>query len=163
MALVTIHIIRELQFLNKIKALQNRAQRTAVNFWFSLINSLGFLYLISFKISFLVWSNMTTEIDPVLLELSVHLPLILFGLLTWFTLHFVLNGMIRMSYFGQKQVFKAIQKIDMWTWRRYRKNYLSESIWKLQNNTNKIDSKTKRIVAVTVAATYAAYLGVTWP
>ena len=163
MALVIIHIIRELQFLKKLKLCKNRAEKQSVHFWISMINSLGFLYLISFKISFLVWSNMTTEIHPVLVELSVHLPLILFGLLTLFTLPWIVDGMIILSAYAQKQVFKAIQKIDMWTWRKYRKNYLSESIWKLQNNTNKIDSKTKRIVAVTVAATYAAYLGVTWP
>ena len=138
------------------------AEKRSVNFTLALINSIGLTYVLSWKISFLFWSSLK-DLSPIEIELASHLPLMIFGILTLTLLPWIIRSMVIIAYYGQKIIFIGIQRFDLWYWKKYRQESLiSESIWKVQNSIQKIDTAKKRLILVTVVSAYTAYLGMMW-
>ena len=90
-----------------------------------------------------------------LLYCTFLLPILSFlvGILDKFTL-----VIIHLTLIGQKIIFKFIQHLDMYYWRKTRKQgVISESIFRLQQQMISLDPLTKRRILVATIAIVAVY------
>lgn len=72
-------------------------------------------------------------------------------------------GLIHVTHLGQKLVFHAIQRFDMWYYMKYKKQGpLTQGIWKFQQSLLRIDHRKKRQIIVTTLFIYAVYLCLKW-
>jgi len=146
-------------YLNRIKSVKKTAYEKHANFSLSFLNAIGLIYLLSWKLSFYSWVYLGNfELNPVIWEISTYLPFIFMGILTFTILDKFTLVIIHLTLIGQKIIFKFIQHLDMYYWRKTRKQgVISESIFRLQQQMISLDPLTKRRILVATIAIVAVY------
>ena len=146
-------------YVNRIKSVKRTAYEKHANFSLSFLNSIGLCYLLSWKLSFYSWVYLGNfELNPVMWEISTYLPFIFMGILAFTILDKFTLVIIHLTLIGQKIIFKFIQHLDMYYWRKTRKQgVISESIFRLQQQMISLDPLTKRRILVATIAIVVVY------
>ena len=150
-------------YKKKFASLKKQANSEMI-FAICILNSLSFLYLISWHASYHTW--MYADQFPLQqwqVEVLVHIPTLFFTALTMTTLSHVTRGMLYIVQISQKVVYWGILRLDMMFWKRYRKHSpISEGIWRFQIRYGQM-SKQKKIriffVSSVVITLYMMYRG----
>ena len=150
-------------YKKKFASLKKQANSEMI-FAICILNSLSFLYLISWHASYHTW--MYTDqftLQQWQVEVLVHIPTLFFTALAMTTLSHVTRGMLHIVQISQKAVYWGILKLDMIFWRKYRKHSpISEGIWRFQIRYGQM-SKQKKIriffVSSVIITLYMLYRG----
>ena len=128
-------------------------------FSISLLNGIGISYLISWKLAFYSWLYLgELELSPFTWELLTYLPFMYMALFSLTLLDKITLGVIHISSWGQKIIFKFMQKFDVWYFLKYRRQGpLTEAIFRLQQNLISLDPLTKRRIMIVTIAIIVAY------
>jgi hypothetical protein len=145
-------------YIGKLKDCKKFAREKNVAVWFiPLIDSILITYFVSWMISYHTWVYLGEYQEIAgsslqmkwLWEFSVYLPFILWASFVLSVLPRLTKVMIYFHHYAGKAVFLAINKFDMWYWKKYRKeSVLANAIWKSQSKFMGIDKQRKRQIIV---------------
>jgi len=147
-------------YKNRFVLLKKRSRELNSVFSISLLNGIGISYLISWKLAFYSWLYLgELELSPITWELLTYLPFMYMALISLTLLDKITLGVIHINSWGQKIIFKLMQKFDVWYFLKYRRQGpLTEAVFRLQQKMVSLDPLTKRrIIAVTVAIILVYY------
>jgi len=91
-------------------------------------------------------------------EISSFLPMIIMATILFTVQDKVILFFIKLNAFTNKQILKAISKLDMYLWRKYDKqNMITNFIWKLQMKYVNRSKKEKKIITFAFVACIGVY------
>ena len=152
-------------FFDKMKEVKKYGEKQNIaNTNIPILNSIMLLFLISAKLTVVTFHVMQfvedsgTIIPNYIYEVSAYGQIILWGVLVITVLPLTSKMMCKIENIGQTLLFSAINKVDLFLWRRYKKESLiAQSIWKLQYKMQKQSIQNKRKLFLVVLAGFAIY------
>ena len=141
--------------VDKFRRLKSKTNGSNSILVISIANAIGIAYMCAWTISIQCWVYFGTfeSLDPLAFELSIHFPNIFFAIICLTILDKITHGMLIINQIGQKLVFSAIQKFDLWWWRKFRtQGPLSRGIFRAQQNMQSLSVYRRRQIILAGAA-----------
>jgi hypothetical protein len=153
-------------YFTKIKETKSFARKKNIGIWFMpIMDSILILYGVSWFFSFHTWIILGDVIGPAnsyftqfIWDISMHLPVIYFGIFTVTVIPKLSRIMIYVHYYLMQMTFKFIEKFDLWYWRKYKKDsILSNAIWRSQSQIMGLDIYAKRKIGFCILFLFGLY------
>ena len=92
-------------------------------FIMSILNAIGISYLAAFHLSYYTWLYLGTidRLHPLVWEFSMYLPAVYLIAIAVVSLDRITHAIISVNLVGQRIIFSAMQRFDLWYWRKYKK------------------------------------------